>query len=116
LHPEGLEKENVGLRHQVQALGEANKTYQKSNEACIADLGNKDTNKKAFEPAINNILESLRTANKYVGQAAQLALGATTNTSDVRGCVAAAALAKQSADAAINQLNATATAIEALPK
>lgn len=104
----GLEKENVELRLKVQTLGE-------ENQACIADLGNKDTNKKAFEPAINNILESLRSANKYVGQAAQLAFGATTNR-DVRGCVAVAALARQSAEAAINQLNATAAAIEALPK
>jgi hypothetical protein len=60
----GLEKENVELRLKVQTLGEENKTYQQSNQAGIADLGNKDTNKKAFEPAINNILESLRTANK----------------------------------------------------
>jgi len=74
----GLEKENVELRLKVQTLGEENKTYQQSNQACIADLGNKDTNKNAFEPAINNILESLRTANKYVGQAAQLAFRATT--------------------------------------
>jgi hypothetical protein len=111
LAAKGLEKENDQLRSQVTDLGKQIETYRTAASLCTANANAKDTGGKAKQ----NILDSLTIVKNNVTQAKQFAFGATTNTSDVRGCTAAAGRSQQASETALAQIEATKKAINELP-